>query len=78
MRQGNSKFGPQGLRVKRLFWEDHPADGRYLIDLDPPIAALGIDADVLQQRIDQGIAEMLRMVQDESRQGVVRASVFDE
>jgi len=78
VRQGRSKFGPEGLRVKRLFWEDHPGDGRYLIDLDPPLAAIGIDADGLRQRIDLGVAEMLRMVQDESRAGITRESVYDD
>ncbi|MBU3068188.1 ESX secretion-associated protein EspG [Nocardia sp. NEAU-G5] len=78
IRQGKSKFGPRGMGMKRMFWEDHPGDGRYLIDLDPPLAAIGIDATELQGRIDQGIAEMLRMVQDESREGVVRTSVFDD
>jgi hypothetical protein len=66
------------MGMKQMFWEDHPGDGRYLIDLVPPMAAIGIDATGLQGHIDQGIAEMLRMAQDESREGVVRASVFDD
>ncbi|WP_216897434.1 ESX secretion-associated protein EspG [Nocardia alni] len=79
VRQGKSKFGPQGMKtVKRLFWEDHPGDGRYLIDLDPPIAAVGIDAQDMRQRIDRGIAEMLRMVQDESQEGIARTSIFSD
>lgn len=77
VRQGRSKFGPEGMRPKQLFWEDHPDDGRYLIDLDPPISAVGVDSDNLRQRIDRGIAEMLRMVQDESREGIARTSVFE-
>ncbi|MFI5779352.1 ESX secretion-associated protein EspG [Nocardia sp. NPDC051570] len=78
VRQGRSKFGPQGIVLRRSFWEDHPDDGRYLIDTDPPVAAVGIDAAGLQARIDQEIAEVLRVVQDESQAGIVRSSVFGD
>ncbi|MBO0878843.1 MAG: ESX secretion-associated protein EspG [Mycobacterium sp.] len=78
LRQGRSKFGPQGIRMQHLFWEDHPDDGRYLIDLEPPISAVGIDSDGLRRRIDQRTDEVLRMVADESREGIVRSSVFDD
>jgi len=76
--QGGSKFGRRGIAAKLLFWEDHPDDGRYLIDLTPPTTAIGIDAAGMAARIDQEIDEVLRMAQDESREGIVRASVFDD
>ncbi|MBU3065194.1 ESX secretion-associated protein EspG [Nocardia sp. NEAU-G5] len=78
VRQGKSAFGPRGMALNRLFWEDHPDDGRYLIDLNPPLAAIAIDAAGLRARIDAEIAEILRVVQDESREGTVRSSVFDD
>lgn len=78
IRQGASKFGPRGIGVRRLFWEDHPGDGRYLIEVNPPVAAVGIDAAGLRTRIDEEIAEILRVAQDETAEGIVRASVFEE
>ncbi|WP_019933084.1 ESX secretion-associated protein EspG [Nocardia sp. BMG111209] len=74
--QGRSKFGPRGLIMNQMFWEDHPGDGRYFIDLTPPMAAVGVDSAALRIRLDRAISETLLVVQDESRQ-LVRESVFD-
>ncbi|MQY24976.1 ESX secretion-associated protein EspG [Nocardia aurantia] len=76
IRQGRSKFGPRGMSLTRMFWEDHPGDGRYVIDLAPPMAAVGVDSAGLRARIDRAISETLLVVQDESRQ-LTRESVFD-
>ncbi|MCX4093075.1 ESX secretion-associated protein EspG [Nocardia sp. alder85J] len=76
IRQGRSRFGPRNMRLTRLFWEDHPGDGRYLIDLTPPMAAIGIDAAAMRNHIDRAIADTLLVVQDESRE-LMRESVFD-
>ncbi|MET7768232.1 ESX secretion-associated protein EspG [Nocardia sp. NPDC005366] len=76
--QGRSAFGPSGQVTKYIFWEDHPDDGRYVVDLEPPIAAVATDADALGKLIDRHCGELLLVGADESRRGVIRESVFDD
>ncbi|MQY22487.1 ESX secretion-associated protein EspG [Nocardia macrotermitis] len=61
-----------------LFWEDHPDDGRYLVELTPPVSAVGIDADGLRRRIDQKAAEVLRTSWEENSEPYARSSIFDD
>jgi hypothetical protein len=77
VRQGRSIYGPRGLALRRLFWEDHPGDGRYVIDLEPPMAAVAADSAALEAKIDAEIAEVMRALQGELRERVVRGSIFD-
>ncbi|MFE9789607.1 ESX secretion-associated protein EspG [Nocardia salmonicida] len=74
---GPSTFGPSGQVTKWIFWEDHLDDGRYLIDVGPPIAAVAIDNGGLSAAIDKHCAELLLIRDDETRRGVTRSSVFD-
>ncbi|WP_330179052.1 ESX secretion-associated protein EspG [Nocardia sp. NBC_01503] len=76
--QGHSSFGPRGQVTKGIFWEDHPGDGRYVIDLEPPTAAVATDADGLRKLIDRHCDELRLVRQDESRRGVSRESVYDD
>ncbi|MRH89379.1 hypothetical protein GFY24_18315 [Nocardia sp. SYP-A9097] len=76
--QGHSSFGPRGQVTKGIFWEDHPGDGRYVIDLEPPMAAVATDADGLCKLIDRQCGEVLLVREDESRRGVARESVYDD
>jgi ESX secretion-associated protein EspG len=76
--QGRSRFGPRGKVTKHIFWEEHPGDGCYLIDLESPMAAIAADSDNLRGRIDKECGELLLIGRDESRRGVARESVYDE
>ncbi|MEV6562770.1 ESX secretion-associated protein EspG [Nocardia sp. NPDC051756] len=75
---GHSTFGPSGQVTKWICWEDHPGDGRYVIDLEPPIAAVATTAEGLGKLIDRHCDELLLVRADESRRGVARASVYDD
>ncbi|MEV0770624.1 ESX secretion-associated protein EspG [Nocardia salmonicida] len=75
---GHSAFGPRGQVRKAVFWEDHVDDGRYLIDIGPPVAAIGTDAAGLAKAIDRQIGEVLLVRGDEARTGFVRGSVYDD
>ncbi|WP_328712576.1 ESX secretion-associated protein EspG [Nocardia salmonicida] len=74
---GPSTFGPSGQVTKWIIWEDHIDDGRYVIDVGPPIAAVAIDSDGLCKLIDRDCSELLLIRDDETRRGVTRSSVFD-
>lgn len=76
--QGQSKFGPRGKVVKYIVWEEHPGDGCYIIETEPPIAAVAADAEELRRRIDGQCAELLIVGADESRRGAARVSVYDD
>ncbi|MCU1642229.1 MAG: hypothetical protein JWN03_2504 [Nocardia sp.] len=76
--QGHSSFGPRGQVTKGIFWEDHPGDGRYVIDLEPPVAAVATDAEGLCKLIDRQCGEVLLVREDESRRGIARESVYDD
>ncbi|MFI9504695.1 ESX secretion-associated protein EspG [Nocardia sp. NPDC052566] len=75
--QGHSNFGPRGQVTKWLVWEDHPGDGRYVIGMEPPAAAVAADAAGLCALIDRHCDELMLVSDDESRRGLVRASVYD-
>ncbi|MBF6076334.1 ESX secretion-associated protein EspG [Nocardia beijingensis] len=75
---GHSTFGPRGQVTRWIIWEDHPGDGRYLIDPGPPVAAVAVDAAGLGKLIERECAELLLVRDDESRQGVARGSVYDD
>ncbi|MBU3068090.1 ESX secretion-associated protein EspG [Nocardia sp. NEAU-G5] len=76
--QGQSRFGPRGKVTKHIFWEEHHGDGCYVIDLEPPIAAVAAGSEQLRAGIDAQCAELLIVGQDESRQGSARESVYDK
>lgn|GEM_PF-4607336 len=76
--QGQSRFGPRGKVTKHIFWEEHGDDGCYIVDLEPPIAAVAADGEQLRVTIDAQCAELLIVGQDESRRGSARESVYDE
>lgn len=76
--QGHSNFGPRGQVTKWLVWEDHPGDGRYVIGMETPPAAVAVDAAGLRALIDRHCDELMLVRDDESRRGLVRASVYDD
>ncbi|WP_067844521.1 ESX secretion-associated protein EspG [Nocardia lijiangensis] len=76
--QGHSHFGPRGQVTKWLVWEDHPGDGRYVIGMEPPPAAVAADAARLRALVDRHCDELMLVRDDESRGGLVRASVYDD
>ncbi|PXX61697.1 ESAT-6 protein secretion system EspG family protein [Nocardia tenerifensis] len=75
---GHSTFGPRGQVTKWLVWEDHPGDGRYVIGMEQPVAAVAADAAGLRTMIDRHCDELLLVRDDESRGGLARASVYDD
>ncbi|MEU6190576.1 ESX secretion-associated protein EspG [Nocardia sp. NPDC047038] len=75
---GHSNFGPSGQVTKWIFWEDHPGDGRYIVDAGPPVAAVATDAERLVRLIERECGELQRVQGDESRGGISRLSVYDD
>jgi hypothetical protein len=75
--QGQSVFGPRGIALRRIFWQDHVDDGRYAIVVENPVAAIGIDNAQFEAMINSDIAAIARTLQDESTVGGNRDSVYE-
>ncbi|QIS02295.1 hypothetical protein F5X71_08130 [Nocardia brasiliensis] len=75
---GHSVFGPSGQVTKWLVWEDHPGDGRYVIGMETPPAAVAVDAAGLRALIDRHCGELMLVRDDESRAGRAKVSVYDD
>lgn len=65
VRQGISRFGPRGRVTRQLEWRDLSDDGRYLLTMDRPPAALAADAKRLIAAINTEIAIVVRAIKDE-------------
>jgi hypothetical protein len=75
--QGRSAFGPRGIVLRRIFWQDHVGDGRYAVVVDNPVAAVSIDDSQLEAMIDREIAVVTRTLQDESAGSDNRGSIYE-
>ncbi|MFE4455842.1 ESX secretion-associated protein EspG [Nocardia tengchongensis] len=63
--QGESVFGPRGIKQHELRWRDIQDDGRYVItDQDPPVAIAADDQRTVGL-INSGIASVIRVIKEE-------------
>ncbi|WP_406265593.1 ESX secretion-associated protein EspG [Nocardia sp. NBC_00881] len=63
--QGRSRFGPRGVTRHVLQWRDVEGDGRYVIAVQNPLAAVAADRKRLTAMINTKIAEVVRVIKDE-------------
>lgn len=63
--QGASRFGPRGISRNRLDWRDLNDDGRYVINGNPPVSAVGVDEKKMVSLINSEIAIVVREIRDQ-------------
>ncbi|WP_280438069.1 ESX secretion-associated protein EspG [Nocardia carnea] len=67
VQQGISRFGPRGRVGRHLGWRDLSGDGRYVIGMDLPRAAVPVSAADFVHLINSEIAVVVAAIRDQRR-----------